>query len=98
MLYYFNTIFLSWKLRFGDVDLSSSADDEDDFVQEVKITKITKHPKYVEGVAYFDIAVLIIEAIEYTGYVRPVCLPSSRDFRVDEYDRVSKINYSLNLT
>ncbi len=83
--------FNSWRLRFGDVDLSSSADDEDDFVQEVTITKITKHPKYVEGVAYFDIAVLIIEAIEYTGYVRPVCLPTSKDFRVDEYDRVSKI-------
>ncbi len=92
MLYYFNTIFLSWKLRFGDVDLSSSADDEDDFVQEVRITKITKHPKYVEGVAYFDIAVLIIEPIEYTGHVRPVCLPSSKDFMVDKYDGVSKVN------
>ncbi len=97
VLYWCNGFF-SWRLRFGDVDLSSRADDEDDFVQEVRITKITKHPKYVEGVAYFDIAVLIIEPIEYTGYVRPVCLPSSKDFRVDEYDRVSKINYSLNLT
>jgi hypothetical protein len=84
--------FLSWRLRFGDVDLSSSADDEDDFVQEVRITKITKHQKYVEGVAYFDIAVLIIEPIEYTGFVRPVCLPSSKDFMVDKYDGVSKVN------
>ena len=72
--------------------MSSSADDEDDFVQEVRITKITKHPKYIEGVAYFDIAVLEIEAIEYTGFVRPVCLPSSKDFMVDKYDGESKVN------
>jgi hypothetical protein len=91
MLCYFDVnFFISWRLRFGDVDLSSSADDEDDFVQEVRITKITKHPKYVEGVAYFDIAVLVIEPIEYTGHVRPVCLPSSKNFRVDKYDGVSK--------
>jgi hypothetical protein len=95
MLYYFDVnFFISWRLRFGDIDLSSRADDEDDFVQEVRITKITKHPKYVEGVAYFDIAVLEIEAIEYAGYVRPVCLPSSKDFMVDKYDGVSKMKTS----
>ncbi len=80
--------FNSWKLRFGDIDLSSNTDDED-IVQELRITRITKHPKYVEGVAYFDIAVLEIEPIEYTGYVRPVCMPSSKDFNVDKYEGVS---------
>ncbi len=70
--------------------MSSSTDDED-IVQEVKITKITKHPKYVEGLAYFDIAVLIIEPIEFTVFVRPVCLPSSNNFNVDKYEGVSKI-------
>ncbi len=71
----------------GDIDLSSNQDDED-FVQELRITKIIKHPNYVQGVAYFDIAVLEIEPIEFTGYVRPVCLPSSEGFREDKYDQV----------
>jgi hypothetical protein len=69
--------------------LSSSTDDED-IVQEVRITKITKHPKYVEGLAYFDIAVLVIEPIEFTAYVRPVCLPSANNFSLDKYEGVSK--------
>jgi hypothetical protein len=87
--------FISWRLRFGDIDLSSSTDDEDDFVQEVRISKITKHPNYVEGIAYFDIAVLEIEPIEYTGNVRPVCLPSSKNFREDKYEGVSKIRLTF---
>jgi hypothetical protein len=82
--------FLSWRVRFGDIDLSSNTDDKD-IVQEVRITKITRHPKYVRGVAYFDIAVLETEPIEFTGYIRPVCLPSSKDFSVDKYEGVSKI-------
>ena len=68
--------------------MSSNRDDEN-IVQEVRITKLTKHPNYVEGIAYFDIAVLEIEPIEYTGYVRPVCMPSSKDFSVDKYEGVS---------
>ena len=73
-------------MRLGDKDLSSEQDDDD--VQELKIVRIKKHPKYVQGVAYFDVAVLEIEPIEFTAYVRPVCLPNSKDFRVDKYDKV----------
>jgi hypothetical protein len=79
--------FFSWRLRFGDIDLSSTQDDED-FVQEFRITKITKHPKYVQEIAYFDIAVLELEPVEITAHVRPICLPSSKDFRMDKYDQV----------
>jgi hypothetical protein len=48
-------------VRFGDINLSTDRDDE--FVQEVRVTKIVQHPKYVRGVAYFDVAVL-----ETTGW------------------------------
>jgi hypothetical protein len=82
--------FYRWRVRIGDTDLNSNEDDEN-FVEEVRITKITKHPKYVEGVAYFDIAVLEIELIQSTGYIRPVCLPSPNDFSMDKYEGVSKI-------
>jgi hypothetical protein len=85
MMMLIKQFFNSWRLRFGDLDLSSNTDDAD-IVQELRITRIKKHPKYIEGVACFDIAVLEIEPIEYTGYVRPVCLPSSKDFNEDKYE------------
>jgi hypothetical protein len=68
-----------------------TTDTDDEFVQEVKITKIAQHPAYVKGKAYFDIAVLETELVEITGNVRPICLPSSQDFRVDKYDQVKFI-------
>ena len=74
--------------------MSSNTDDED-IVQELRITRITKHPKYVEGVAYFDIAVLEIEPIEYTAHVRTICLPSSKDFAVNKYEGVRKNHIDL---
>jgi hypothetical protein len=52
------------------------------------ITKITQHPKYVQGVAYFDIAVLEIELVKFTANVRPICLPSSKGFRIDKFNHV----------
>ena len=79
----------SWKLRFGDVNLKTAKDDE--FVQEVKISKITNHPQYTEGVAYFDIAVLEIEAVKFNANVRTICLPSSVDFKVDKFNQVKCI-------
>ena len=77
-------------VRFGDFNLAKENDDE--FVQEVKITKITTHPNYVNGVAYFDIAILEVELVKFTGQVRPICLPSSKNFRVDRFDQVIMVS------
>ena len=63
--------------------------DDEDLVQELNITTITKHPKYRPGVAYFDVAVLEVDQVEFTVNVRPICLPSSNNFRPDRYDQVS---------
>jgi hypothetical protein len=72
--------------------LGSNADNED-MLQELKIAKITKHPKYQKGVAYFDVAVLEVDPVEFTGNVRPVCLPSSRNFNVDKYQQLSLLSF-----
>jgi hypothetical protein len=87
-MFHFHISFLiSSKVRLGDIDLSTDTDD--DFVQEVKITKITQHPEYVQGRAYFDIAVLETELVKFTANVRPICLPTSKDFRVDKFNQVN---------
>jgi hypothetical protein len=38
-------LFLSWKVRLGDLDLSTDYEGEEQIAQERKITKIAKHPK-----------------------------------------------------
>jgi hypothetical protein len=55
----------------------------------VKITKITQHPQYENGKAYYDIAVLETELVTFSGNIRSICLPSSKDFRVDKYNKVN---------
>ena len=41
-----------------------------------KVISWSQHPKYVSGRAYYDAAVAVADQlIEYTEYVRPVCLP-----------------------
>jgi hypothetical protein len=82
----FNFFSISGIVRFGDIDLTTDTDDE--FVQEVKITKITQHPQYVQGRAYFDIAVLETELVKFTENVRPICLPTSKGFRIDKFNEV----------
>ena len=69
-------------------------DGEDTIAQEVKVTRIAKHPEYKIGLAYFDVAVLEMEEIQFTEFVRPICLPDSKDFVEDRYEGVI-INYVI---
>jgi hypothetical protein len=48
--------------------------------------QIFKHPKYIVGIAYNDIAVLIIIPVEFTIRVRPICLPNPSNFKLDQYE------------
>jgi hypothetical protein len=58
-------------------------------VQEFEIEKVYVHPKYMNGKAYYDIAVIIITPVSFTPRVRPICLPESSAFKIDKYDGVS---------
>ncbi len=66
-----------WIIRLGDFDLESSIDDGP--VLEREIEDYFVHPKYDRWKAYFDLAVLRVPHIEYTSYIRPVCLPPPAD-------------------
>ena len=54
-------------------------------VQEFAINEVFIHPNYKHGLAYYDVAVLIIPNVEFTSHVRPVCLPNPEDYRLDRY-------------
>jgi hypothetical protein len=72
----------------GDVNLLSAEEGKKKSAQQRKITGITKHPKYHDGVAYFDIALLDIEEAYFSETVRPICLPDSANFNTDKYAQV----------
>ena len=43
---------------------------------ERKVIKHFQHPKYRPARAYYDAAIAVVDRIiEYTDYVRPICLP-----------------------
>ena len=71
-------------MRLGDFNHSSKADDG--YVQQFDIKEIFVHPKFINGIAYYDIAVLEIPTVEFTLHVRPICLPWSTVFNQDLYD------------
>ncbi len=73
----------------GDLDLATNYEGEEKIAQQRKITKITKHPKYISGRGYFDVAVLEIEEVWLSETVRTICLPDSTDFKEDKYDLVT---------
>ena len=60
---------ISWTVRLGESNLEKYEDYEN--VQEFDILQIAKHPKYKQGIAYFDIAVLTIKPATFTKYVNP---------------------------
>jgi hypothetical protein len=72
-----------WKIRHGDTNLEDSSDDGRAI--DFDILKIFKHPKY-SGKAYYDIAVLQINPVEFLSYRRPVCLPDPSNFKLDQYE------------
>ncbi len=53
--------------------------------QTFLIKKVFQHPKYI-GTAYFDLAVLQIAPVKFNANLRPICLPSSSDFKIDHYE------------
>ena len=80
---FFYIFYFSWKIRFGDNNLKSPVDDG--LVQEFDIQEIFINPNYKDGLAYYDVAVLIIQNVEFTTHVRPVCLPNPEDFWLERY-------------
>uniref|UniRef100_A0A182SKT2 Peptidase S1 domain-containing protein n=1 Tax=Anopheles maculatus TaxID=74869 RepID=A0A182SKT2_9DIPT len=66
--------------RMGDFDIYD--DDDDDFVQELKIVDIIRHPKHRFGSTYYDIALMKLEKnVTVDGTVAPTCLWLENEIR-----------------
>ena len=62
-----------FKVRIGDRNHDSDLDDGN--VRVVEVVQSFVHPKYDSVKAYFDIAVLETEEVEFTRVIGPICLP-----------------------
>jgi hypothetical protein len=56
-------------------DQSHARKTENTLILDIKTVSL--HPNYDLKTAYFDIAVVETEAVAFTNYVSPVCLPGS---------------------
>ena len=54
------------RVRFG-----RNSKDFDEFVVTKRIRRVTKHPKYRRSIAYYDIAVVEIDNVEFNDQIAP---------------------------
>jgi hypothetical protein len=73
------------KLHVGDFNLSLSKPQQ--LGIDVDIMKINVHPLYNYSMAYFDIAIIVSNSINFTDNIQPLCLPEYSSTDVHKYDR-----------
>ena len=56
----------SWIIRLGDI--------ENEELVEHKIRKIYIHPDYLLGQAYYDLAMIRVDYVDYSSTISPICL------------------------
>ena len=68
------------KIRLGTADMGEP---KEGFMERTA-KEIKLHPKYQSRKVYFDVGLVILDShVEFTEYVRPICLPMTP---VDDYD------------
>jgi V8-like Glu-specific endopeptidase len=87
----------SYKMRMGSSDM---VDPEVGKIER-NVAKVLVHPKYQQRRAYFDVGLAVADRfIEFTEYVRPICLPMSpvddEDYLADDF--VTLAGWELQIT
>ena len=66
----------------GVVDFSSQSGT----LYEISNWQKMRHPKYVDGKAYYDVALVYVEdKLDYNDFVQPICLPESVETDQDSH-------------
>ena len=51
-----------------------------------RVTKRSIHPNWREDIPlYFDVGILEMDQVEFTKFIRPICLPDASSITVDKY-------------
>ena len=76
----------TYRMRLGSADFKNPSEG----FQERQVVQILSHPKYEQNRAYFDAGIAVADRhIEFTEYVRPICLPMTpvddEDYFADDF-------------
>ena len=64
------------KMRLGNENLDSAQRSINEIIRTVK--EVYRHPGFRDNRAYFDAGIAVADRrIEFTDYIRPICLPST---------------------
>ena len=66
-------------VRIGSSDLGDTS-----FLNTHEVIFHETHPNYVKGVGYYDIAVLTTIDVQFSDFIRPVCLPNQVNGDIDQ--------------
>ena len=81
--------FSSWQVRVGDHDLDFSGTDR--LGMDLGFRRVNVHPKY-NKTAYYDVAIITTESVDFSIDIQPVCLPSESSTDVKKFN-----NYHVDL-
>ncbi len=73
-------------VRVGDTDLGSAFDDSKAIKVPVDIIAVYRHPRYLRGQAYYNVAILRLKTpVNFSDHVLPICLPETASPDPDMY-------------
>jgi len=87
------TYIARYKLRIGESDHASEEDNR--YAIDLEIINSIRHPEYDDETAYFDVAILETEKVNFSRAIRPICLPDSPSDDANKYqnDQVELIGW-----
>ena len=86
------TIYPRFQVRIGDNNLTGSAPI---FGAVLNTISTTKHPKYTDGEAYFDVGIITTDWVEFSHKTKPICLHDESFEYPEELDYYS--NHAMEL-
>jgi hypothetical protein len=82
-----NSFFIfSWAIRIGEINLQTRNSTRG---IQLEIQNYLAHPMYDGETAYFDVGIIMTDAVDYSNTITPICLPTNASIELDKYAKHS---------
>lgn len=76
----------SWAIRVGYFNLGTRNRTRG---KQLEIRNYVAHPLYDGETAYFDVGIIMTDAVDYSNTITPICLPTNASIELDKYAKHS---------